>query len=167
VRFSLRRATPGLIAAALALGACGGRPQPIAGPVDGRVIVSWLECEECQEGELAAVAALGDDAVPVLVATLRDGMSPATRERLRLQLEAAYRGRRAYGRLHPDAGPTLTREEYVDHHLANRDALYRVRSIRALARIGSRAARRALRDELDRTEHPGIAAEIRRALEAG
>src|SRR5947209_11444713 len=55
-------------------------PAPTAAEDARRVIVAWLECEECGDGELAAVVKLGEAAVPSLVAPLRDGPAPARRE---------------------------------------------------------------------------------------
>src|SRR5512134_3649634 len=54
------------------------------------IIVAWLECDECSEGELAAVVKLGQAAVPSLAANLRDGPSPARREQLRRHLEESH-----------------------------------------------------------------------------
>ena len=38
-----------------------------------RTLLAWFECEECWSGELDAVAALGERAVPMLAATLEAG----------------------------------------------------------------------------------------------
>lgn len=154
--------------AVAACSACGPRPPLTADAVAAqRVLRDWLECEECWEGELEAVVALGDAAVPSLAATLREGMSPAARARLELQLAERYAERVAWAEAHPqtETRPTMTRKDYVAHHVGNRDALYRVRATRALGHIGTPKALSALREELGRTEHEGIREEIRRVLE--
>jgi len=158
----------GLVGVALAVAACGGGPTArvrAADPVAAQTALrNWLECEECWEGELAAVVALGDEGVPSLAATLREGMSPAARARLERQLAERYDERAAWAETHPGTRPAMTREEFVAHHVRNRDALYRVRSVRALARIRTPAALLVLREELERTQHEGLREEIRKAL---
>jgi hypothetical protein len=138
-------------------------PAPGAGGVRG-TILAWLECEECTDGELAAVVDLGADAVPTLTATLRDGMSPAPRARLVRQLSERHAARVAYGLQHPDAAPILTEQEFIDHHVENRDALYRGRSALALGLIGTPAAEEALREALARPQSPSVEQMIRDAL---
>ena len=56
-----------------------------------RTIIAWLECRQCIDGELEAVAVLGEVAVPSLIACLRGGPSLAIREILRHNLLATYR----------------------------------------------------------------------------
>jgi hypothetical protein len=179
VRRALRGSAAGLALAVSAVTACQTAPRqeeavaeqralregPEQAVADQRALRDWLECEECWEGELEKVVALGDRAVPSLSATLQEGMSPAARARLSRQLAERYAERVAWAQEHPEAAVTMSRDEYVRHHVDNRDALYRVRSIRALAAIGTPAALRALREELERTPHEGIREEIRRALE--
>jgi hypothetical protein len=162
-----------VICVSLAVAACAGAPRTAAlapgpDPVAAQTALrNWLECEECWDGELAAVVALGDEVTPSLAATLREGMSPAARARLARQLGERYDERAAWAEAHPETRPTMTRKEYVEHHVANRDALYRVRAARALGQIRTPAALLVLREELERTEHEGIREEIRRVLGAG
>jgi hypothetical protein len=141
-----------------AVSACGGEsassrqatPDPAQATEGRRVIAAWLECEECTDGELDAVTKLGDAAVPVLGASLRAGLAPATREKLRLHLTATYAELKKHASTHPESAVTGTEEEYVDTYLANYDALHRIRAARALAAIGGPAARAAL-EEVSRT----------------
>jgi hypothetical protein len=131
-----------------------------------RAIRDWLECEECWDGELGKLVAFGDAVVPSLAATLREGMSPAGRALLSRQLAERYDERVAWADANPqtETRPELTKDEYVTHHVKNRDALYRVRAARALAAIGTPAALAALREELAHTQHEGVRDEIRRLL---
>ena len=123
-----------------------------------RTLLAWFECEECWSGELDAVAALGERAVPMLAATLEAGLSPASRARLEGQLVAYYDAAR------DAAPPGWSRDEFVAHHLGNRDASYRSRAAVALGRIGGREAEQALRSALDRAQPPGVEQAIRAAL---
>lgn len=109
-----------------------------------RKIVAWLECEECESGELEAVVKLGETAVPTLSATLRDGPSPAARERLRLHLVETYRQLKTQAATRAEAKVDMTEEQYVKTYMDNYVALYRVRSAQALAAIGGPRARQAL-----------------------
>ena len=161
-----RAAVRGALCVALAAAVCAGDPAGADPVAEQTALRNWLECEECWDGELKAVVALGDAVVPSLAATLRGGMSPAARARLSRQLAERYDARVAWAETHPETRPTLTREEYVAHHVGNRDALYKVRAVRALGAIGTPKALLALREELGRTEHEGIREEIRRVFGA-
>ena len=108
-----------------------------------RHIVSWLECEECENGELQAVVKLGQTAVPTLAATLREGPSPAARETLRLHLVDTYAKLKEQSS-RPESKVDMSEAEYVKTYTDNYDALYRVRSAQALAAIGGPEALRAL-----------------------
>jgi hypothetical protein len=127
-----------------------------------RTIERWLECDECLDGELDAVLRLGPIAVPTLVATLRDGLSPATRASLELDLRARHAelAARAKGR------PPLAVETFVREQLAIQQARYQVRSAQALARIGGPDAKRALDDALARPLAPGAEPAVREARDA-
>jgi hypothetical protein len=140
--------------AACALLACGretpqtppagtaGQPSPEEAANARRQIVAWLECEECETGELEAVVKLGQTAVPTLAATLREGPSPAAREKLRLHLVDTYA--KLKGQTRPESKIDTSEEGYVTMYMDNYDALYRVRSAQALAAIGGADAQRAL-----------------------
>lgn len=114
-----------------------------------RTIVRWLECEECTEGELAAVLELGRVAVPTLSATLIEGPSPARDEEQRQHLLELYRRQVEYARTHPAARPTLSEDEYIALYTGNLLARYRTRSAIALEQIGGPDAARALERALE------------------
>lgn len=117
----------------------------------------WLECDECWNGELAAVAAAGPKLEPSLIAVLREGMSPATRARLARQLQSSWDAA-------PHAAAGFAREEYVALELGNRDALHRVRAALALGEIASITARAALEQALAQGQRPSVEQAIRAAL---
>jgi hypothetical protein len=111
-----------------------------------RTIVRWLECEECDGGELEAVVELGPAAIPTLAAVLRQGPSPAARESARLSLEASYAELEAHAAENPRDSVPVGRDEYVTMFLDNYEALYRIRAATALGAIGGPDAEAALRD---------------------
>jgi hypothetical protein len=114
-----------------------------------RTIVSWLECEECTEGELEAVQKLGSAAVPTLGATLASGPSAASREKVRRHLETSYVGIAEYAKKSGDK-LEISQEEYVKYYLENYAANYQVRSAQALAAIGGDEARKLLATQIKR-----------------
>lgn len=113
-----------------------------------RMIVAWLECEECEEQQLEKVVALGTVAVPTLAATLKQGPSTASRELFRRHLADTYEQLVVYASKHPQDKLPMSREQYIKTYMENYVALYRMRAARALGAIGNPAARRALEDAL-------------------
>lgn len=111
-----------------------------------RVIVNYLECEECKVEQIEAVIKLGQIAVPTLVATLREGPPRTNLEVFRRHLIARYRELKEYERTHPQVKVPGTEEQYVASYIDNYVALYRVRSATALGTIGGADARQALEE---------------------
>jgi len=109
-----------------------------------QVLVDWLECEECTDGQLERVVELGSILTPSLAITLREGPSPASRELLRRELNKRYEELVAYRKTHPERVALSDRRSFVQQYMDNFEALYRVRAARGLAAIGTPAARRAL-----------------------
>lgn len=126
-----------------------------------RTIVAWLECEECEDGERDAVTKLGQKIVPSLAATLRQGPSVASRERLRLHLKETYGEMSKHSGAAGGTSLEYSETDFVNTYLANYEALYRVRSAQALAAIGGDEARKAL--ELANSGH--LRPDVKRALE--
>ena len=128
-----------------------------------RAVVAWLECEECEEGQLEAVKKLGSSAVPSLGATLERGPSAASRAKVRRHLEDSYGKIAEYVKKNPEEKLEVSQEEYVKIYLENYAANYRVRSAQALAAIGGDEARKLLA-----TAAAGKAAreDVQRAIEA-
>lgn len=158
-----------LVLAAVALASCvppGGGGETAAQDSTRIVetLTTWFECEECQEGELAAVTKYGERVVPTLTAVLNNGLSPATRENLRLVFEERYDTLAARARTKENAPVRGTKAEFVGRYLSNFDAQYRVRAAQALAAIGGQSARSALETAAARGNRPDVAAEITRLL---
>lgn len=130
-----------------------------------RTIVTYLECEECEEGELEAVMKLGQYAVPTLAATLREGPSPASRELLRRQLLDTYQKLKEYERTHPNAKVSQSEEEYVKTYAENYVALYQSRAATALGAIGGPDARKALEGASQLSLRDDVKAAIKAALD--
>jgi hypothetical protein len=128
-----------------------------------QAVVAWLECEECEEGQLEAVKKLGSNAVPTLGATLERGPSGASRERTRRHLEDSYVKIAEHVKKNSEEKLDVSREEYVKIYLENYTANYQVRSAEALAAIGGAEARRLLADAAARK---GARADVRAAIEA-
>ncbi|HKO55428.1 MAG TPA: hypothetical protein VJ276_06080 [Thermoanaerobaculia bacterium] len=150
----------------------GAQPAPAAAPTMNveqteaarQALVEWLECEECEEGQLEAVVKLGQPAVPSLRAALLEGASPASEELLRRELEKRYDELRRYAATHPNAKVASSKEEFVAMYVANLHAQYRTRAAQALSRIGGPAATSALREGLARADRPDVQATVKSAL---
>jgi|CXWL01.1.fsa_nt_gi predicted small lipoprotein YifL len=108
------------------------------------VIISWLECIECTDGELKAVVRLGPLALASLGATLRKGPSPASREGMRRYILSSYERLKEYQTTHPDFHVGQSKEEYIAFYMSNYDAQHRSRAAMALAAIGGPGAKKAL-----------------------
>lgn len=108
-----------------------------------QAVTAWLECEECTEGQLAAVLKQGELAVPSLGAALERGPSPASLERLQLHLERNYREMAEYARTH-DEVKMLGEKEYLQIYLDNYRANHAARAAEALGKIGGANAQKIL-----------------------
>lgn len=109
-----------------------------------QAVTAWLECEECTEGQLEAVAKLGELAVPSLGAALERGPSPASLERLQTHLERNYREMAVYAETHAEVKMDVKLDEYVKIYLENYVAGHRARAAEALGKIGGANARARL-----------------------
>jgi hypothetical protein len=128
-----------------------------------RVIVAFLECEECESGELEAVVKLGQTAVPTLAATLREGPAPAARESQRQHLANTYAQLRKQPQ--PEAKVTMSEDEYVKMYMDNYEALHRTRAAQALAAIGGPEAQRALEAAKGLQVRPDVRDAVNQALQ--
>jgi len=124
-------------------------------------IIDWLECEECRDGELERVTALGAEAVPALVATLERGPSPAKVETLRRSLADSYARLAAYAEQREDVVSSMSETEYVRLYTENFVARYQARAAVALRRIGGSAAEAALETAARGEHRPDVQAAIR------
>jgi hypothetical protein len=163
---AIRRRRPwlGVLVVALIGGGCAAQtaPTPMMSPPPEKAVeirntvMAWLDCEECNDGELQAVVKLGEAAVPSLVASLRDGPALATREQLRRHLEESYTRLQDRNR--------TTAAVYVQRHTENLVALYQVRAAHALSIVGGPAARQALENAQAEPYRDDVKQSIRAAL---
>ena len=114
-----------------------------------KVIVAWLECTECSDGELQAVLQIGPLVVQTLAAVLKEGPSLAKREQFRQHLVDSYETTQTYLKTRPKPSWILiNRDAYVAQYIENYVTLYKVRAATALGKIGGPIARSALQDAL-------------------
>ena len=130
-----------------------------------RAIITYLECEECEDGELEAVVKYGPAAVPTLAATLHEGPSQANLEQLRRHLTARYRDLKAYEQTHPEVKVPGNEEQYVKTYMDNYVALNQARAATALAAIGGSKARRALEKSSLTSLRDDVKAVVKSSLE--
>jgi len=163
---SLRRA---VILAALAA-ATNVLGQPIGPSAEQsaqatRALATWLESDDFEPHQLAAVIQYGQLVVPSLVAVLERGPSPAKREVVRRSLQTQYQALAQRASVEP-ARPRLRGEsEFMRHYMANFETRYRIRAAQALSAIGGPSARKALEDALPKVTRESLRIAIRQALE--
>jgi hypothetical protein len=134
-----------LLAIALSAGGCSAPSRASAVAVD-----RWLTCEECNNGELAAVLASGAQAFGPLRERLLTGPDPSKLHRLENGL--AQRAHRLQDSvpLPPNHVPpahgqlTVDEQRYVDTFLSNYTAIVEKRAALALAKIGGPEAKALL-----------------------
>ena len=141
-------------------------PESIQSPSDMagvmRTVLTWLECEECIDGELKAVIRLHNIAVPPLSIALREGPSQSSREIYRRELMASYTRMANYHGSITNRQLVMTRDEYIALHLGNYLSLYQIRAITALSLIGGTTA--TLEDSLQASLPREIEIRVREAL---
>ena len=129
-----------------------------------QALVLWLECEECEEGQLEQVLEYGEQLTPLLIGSLQAGAAPASAELYRRALEKRHDEMVAYSADHPNAAPTLPKDEFVALYLGNHDALVRTRAAQALGEIGGPAAVTALEKAAGRDQRDDVISVIKNAL---
>jgi hypothetical protein len=130
-----------LLGLLLALPACGDDSTP----AERRTVEEWLLCEECSDGELDSVVALGQRAVPLLKDAL-EGPTDDRRANMRRQAEAMWRGM--------SDTAVVPFQLFLDHYDANYVASYQSRAAVALDTLDTPEARQILLDALrDDTEY--------------
>ena len=131
-----------------------------------KAVVTWLECEECTDGELERLLKYGEVAVPTLAAVLDRGPSPASVEKYRLHLESSYRNLVEYSRTHDDVKIDQGEDEYMKQYLENYQAHYAVRSAQALSKLGGVEARRSLEAASQRKMRDDVNQVVQESLKA-
>ncbi len=127
-------------------------------------LMSWLECEECQAGELKRVVGLGQPIVPTLAAVLKQGPSPASRASAEAHLRTTYRELIEYRRRNKQPELPMSEEQYVKTYLDNYEALHRLRAAEALGLIGGPAARKALEEAAQTNLRSDVGAQVKNSL---
>lgn len=129
-----------------------------------RTVLTWLECEECIDGELKAVIRLHNIAVPPLSIALREGPSPSSLEIYRRELMVSYTRMANYHGSRTNRLVAMTPDEYIALHLGNYVRLYQVRALAALSMMGGTTATAALEDALQAPLPREIEIRVREAL---
>lgn len=164
----LRRIGLALVAAVLLPTAAAAQPTGASSSqrsaeAAARALIAWLESEEADPGELAAVVRYREFVVPSLIAALNSGPSPARRERQRRSLESGYERLAEQARKESKVLATSP-GEYVKQYSDNLEALYRVRAAQALVTIGGEKARQALEAFLAQPHRPDVQEAIKNSL---
>jgi hypothetical protein len=149
------RALAPLASAGLTLAVCAPPPAP------SEAIERWMQCVECDRGELDSVRALGSEALPKLRDYLLHGPEPQRQDSVQRYLERTQDSLVT----DPSAPGTpfhLDKTLQVRTFLGNLDATYRTRAARALQLIGGPAARAAL----DSARHLPIRPDVEYAVQA-
>lgn len=161
-----------VVLAAVVATACGrtqpdvAAAQPVPPPAAlAPTIAGWMECEECTEGELQAVARLGGPGVAPLAEILRSGPSPDNIARKRAYLQAQYRQRAEYAKTHPESRPAMSEEQLVASYARTYATTYRVRAAQALGLIATPEARAALTQALQLPLSETERAAVQKALQ--
>ncbi len=131
---------------------------------DERVIQAWLKCEECSDGELAAVVKLGTQVVPRFGEALRSGPSQEALDEVRKQSAASHQRMVEYAKTHPNAPVPMSERDYVNRQEENFIVLYQSRSATALRAIGGPDARKELTQAASLPLRPAVLAVVQEAL---
>ncbi len=140
-----------------------GREAP---PDARRVLVAWLECGECRDGEFEALRKLGPEAFPLLEGALEAGPAPAALAARRLQLEHSYRSLREYAGARGGMKMDLDEGPYVATQLGSYVALYRLRAGQGLLALEAPGAPDAVERALGSDLRDDAKRALRAALEA-
>lgn len=155
-RCRARRWLPCLVALAFTQGGCNG---PSVLPVgSGRErIDAWLLCQDCTDGELDSLTALGNlhpAVVESLSTDLLAGPSATRRSNIEQQVHLSFDADTAYE--HSEgAASTISSADYVALYTGNYVAVYRARAAVALAAIGGPRAGTALDSAIADQLRPG------------
>jgi HEAT repeat protein len=153
----------GLVVAVFLLPAAG-----LAQPASEReraaqALAKWLE-HDCEEGNLKALTRFRQAVVPGLIAALKDGASPESRDVVSRLANASYDELIEQAQRKPDRRVASGRDVYVERDVENLDAQYRVRAAQALAAIGGADARDALENALRQAQREDVRETIQELL---
>ncbi len=120
-------------------------------------IEAWLHCDECIDGERAAVRALGDPTVPQLARALLDG--PPTRKRRIVR-------RQAVGAHSRSGVGTISASAYAAQMVDNYVAKYQKRAAVSLGDIRTPRAKSALDEALQPARRSQYRADVWRTIQS-
>lgn len=150
------RVLPCLLALACSQG--GKSASTVAAEGTGRdVIDAWLLCQDCTDGELDSLTALGKlqpEVVESLGTDLLSGPAPARRKNIEQQLARTFTADTAYEHA-AGVTSTLSSTDFVSLYAENYVAVYRAHAAMALAAIGGSRAGLVLDSAIARQLRPG------------
>lgn len=132
-------------------------------PAEHDAVIRWLECEECDRGQLDSVVALGEGVVPALTDYLQNGPPPDRVDRLVGHLRASHAAVDSYYVSHDSISDS---SQFVGRYLSNYVATFQSRSARALGLIGGPGAKTALDSALHLRVRSDVRDQIRFALDS-
>jgi hypothetical protein len=128
-------------------------------------LTAWLECDECEAGELKAVVRLGEAALPTLGTKLRQGIAPAAVTRLRPLLEQRYDELAEHAQANPQIRlGSPSKNAFVELQMQRWQTQLQMRATRAIAAIGGASSRKILEAALATTDRPDLRSTIQQAL---
>ena len=132
-----------------------------------RIVRAWLECEECTEGQLAAVRSLGISAIPTLMSALNDGPSWLTLVRLKRYLKNSYEEANAHQQATNKPPIAIERDRYVRLHVEGAVLRYQLRAAKGLKAIGGPVAKQSLQNALQMNLPSSVESFIRQSIKDG
>jgi hypothetical protein len=130
-----------------------------------RAATAWFQCNDCESGELRAVAQYGNSVVPTLVAVLKQGMPATQSTQQRRELAARYADLLEQSRKESkfEMG-SKSQEEFIERYNTGYDIQYQIRAAQALAAIGGAVARQELGGALRGAKHESVRSAIQQLL---
>lgn len=157
---------------ALMLGACDDRaaepPEWVraTAPDAEALVLRWLTCEECTEGELDDLLGEGPTVVPILGRVLEEGPDSAVLEAHRAHLESRWAALADAAAADSERSMPVGEERFLALFTDSFRTLQRTRAAWALGRVGGPDARDALEAALASSPPEAVAAAIRAALDS-
>jgi hypothetical protein len=151
------------LAVAVFLSPAAGLAQPDPERKASQALAKWLE-HDCEEGDLRALIRFRQAVVPGLIAALKDGPSPASREVVGRLADASYDELIEQAQRKPERRIASGRDAYVTRDVDNLDAQYRIRAAQALAAIGGADARNALENAARQAQREDVRETIQELL---
>lgn len=107
-------------------------------------IIQYMECDDCEDGELDSLLKWNQLAIPSLSSILKSGPSPSQMERYRQFLIRSYKEMHTYAVTHPENKMTLDSTAYINKMMENYVVQYQCKAALSLGLIGGADAKKAL-----------------------